>query len=56
MQGHMDELWGLATHPNQHHFLTCGDDKNLYLWDTLSHSAIWCKEMPVSIQQTCYDT
>lgn len=45
IQGHMDELWGLATHPNQHQFLTCGYDGLLYLWDTLTHSAIWCKEI-----------
>ena len=44
----MDELWGLATHPNQHHFATCGDDKSLFLWDTLSHSAVWSIELPVS--------
>lgn len=46
VQGHTDELWGLATHPQQNQFLTCGYDKMLYLWDTLTHGVIWCKEMP----------
>ncbi|XP_071079314.1 echinoderm microtubule-associated protein-like 2 isoform X12 [Haliotis cracherodii] len=45
VQGHMDELWGLATHPTQHQFLTCGSDKHIYLWDSMSHSVIWCKEI-----------
>ncbi|KAI0213314.1 Echinoderm microtubule-associated protein-like 1 [Lamellibrachia satsuma] len=45
VQGHMDELWGLTVHPSQHQFVTCGYDSNLYVWDTLTHSAIWCMEM-----------
>lgn len=27
------ELWGLATHPHKHYFVTCGDDKTVRLWD-----------------------
>ncbi|XP_046557934.1 echinoderm microtubule-associated protein-like 2 isoform X13 [Haliotis rubra] len=48
VQGHMDELWGLATHPTQHQFLSCGSDKHIYLWDSMSHSVIWSKEITVS--------
>ena len=49
VQGHMDELWGLASHPNQNQFVTCGYDRLLYLWDTLSHSAVWTLDLPVSV-------
>ncbi|ELT93984.1 hypothetical protein CAPTEDRAFT_152534 [Capitella teleta] len=46
VQGHMEELWGLATHPSQHQFVTCGYDKQLYMWDSLTHSLVWSKEFP----------
>uniref|UniRef100_A0A0B7B2X3 HELP domain-containing protein n=1 Tax=Arion vulgaris TaxID=1028688 RepID=A0A0B7B2X3_9EUPU len=45
VQGHIDELWGLATHPSQHQFLTGGSDKQLYLWDAQSRTVVWNKEM-----------
>lgn len=48
LQGHMDELWGLASHPNQNQFATCGYDRLLYMWDTMTHSAIWMLDLPVS--------
>uniref|UniRef100_A0A6Q2Y6X8 HELP domain-containing protein n=1 Tax=Esox lucius TaxID=8010 RepID=A0A6Q2Y6X8_ESOLU len=35
-QGHTDELWGLAVHPSKPHFLTCGHDKHVSLWDSTS--------------------
>jgi len=54
VQGHMDELWGLAAHPSQHQFLSCGYDKNLYLWDTLTHSAVWVKELPEGAHCACF--
>ena len=59
VQGHMDELWGLASHPNQHQFVTCSYDRLLYLWDTLTHSAIWTLDLPVSMlyhefHETCH--
>jgi echinoderm microtubule-associated protein-like 1/2 len=38
--GHDQELWGLASNPRESHFLTCGNDKNLFYWDSLSHSQI----------------
>ena len=47
VSGHTDELWGLATHPQRHQFLTVCYDKSLILWDSLTHSAIWTKEINV---------
>ncbi|XP_041351866.1 echinoderm microtubule-associated protein-like 2 isoform X3 [Gigantopelta aegis] len=54
VQGHMDELWGLATHPSQHQFLSCGSDRHVYLWDSLSHSVIWCKEVSDPLHSCCF--
>uniref|UniRef100_A0A6Q2YY49 HELP domain-containing protein n=1 Tax=Esox lucius TaxID=8010 RepID=A0A6Q2YY49_ESOLU len=44
-QGHTDELWGLAVHPSKPHFLTCGHDKHVSLWDSTSHQPVWNKTM-----------
>uniref|UniRef100_A0A8C9VNH0 EMAP like 1 n=1 Tax=Scleropages formosus TaxID=113540 RepID=A0A8C9VNH0_SCLFO len=42
-QGHTDELWGLAVHPSEPQFLTCGHDKHVCLWDSCSHQPLWTK-------------
>lgn len=39
VNGHDGELWGLVA-CRESHFLTCGNDKNLLYWDSLSHSQI----------------
>uniref|UniRef100_A0A8C8JUY8 Echinoderm microtubule-associated protein-like 1 n=1 Tax=Oncorhynchus tshawytscha TaxID=74940 RepID=A0A8C8JUY8_ONCTS len=49
-QGHTDELWGLAVHPWKPHFLTCGHDKHVSLWDSSSHQPVWTKTMEVDGQ------
>lgn len=41
IQGHTDELWGLATHPFQNIFLTCGHDKQLCMWNGNEHTLNW---------------
>ncbi|XP_061105176.1 echinoderm microtubule-associated protein-like 4 isoform X2 [Conger conger] len=41
VQGHVDELWGLATHPSQNTFLTCGHDRQVCLWNTEEHRLDW---------------
>ncbi|XP_014749249.1 PREDICTED: echinoderm microtubule-associated protein-like 3 [Sturnus vulgaris] len=41
VQGHTDEVWGLATHPNCCSFLTCGHDRQLCLWDGREHALAW---------------
>ncbi|KAF3836751.1 hypothetical protein F7725_004215 [Dissostichus mawsoni] len=40
--GHVDEMWGLATHPSQNIFLTCGHDRQVCLWNTEEHKLDWC--------------
>ncbi|XP_068612113.1 echinoderm microtubule-associated protein-like 3 [Brachionichthys hirsutus] len=42
VQGHVDEMWGLATHPDQSIFLTCGNDRQVCLWSTEDHELDWC--------------
>ncbi|XP_056156749.1 echinoderm microtubule-associated protein-like 4 isoform X2 [Lampris incognitus] len=42
VQGHVDEMWGLATHPSQDVFLTCGHDRQVCLWNTEEHKLDWC--------------
>ncbi|XP_074480612.1 echinoderm microtubule-associated protein-like 2 isoform X1 [Sebastes fasciatus] len=41
VQGHVDEMWGLATHPSQNIFLTCGHDRQVCLWKTEEHKLDW---------------
>ncbi|XP_064408711.1 echinoderm microtubule-associated protein-like 2 [Latimeria chalumnae] len=43
VQGHMDELWGLAEHPTLEQFLSCGQDKLVHLWDAATHQPLWSK-------------
>ncbi|KAL4648208.1 echinoderm microtubule-associated protein-like 4 isoform X2 [Arapaima gigas] len=42
VQGHVDELWGLATHPSENVFLTCGHDRQVCLWNAEEHRLDWC--------------
>ncbi|KAM4825981.1 LOW QUALITY PROTEIN: echinoderm microtubule-associated protein-like 2 [Thomomys bottae] len=43
VQGHVEELWGLATHPSRAQFVTCGQDKQVHLWSSESHQPLWSR-------------
>ncbi|XP_010902353.2 echinoderm microtubule-associated protein-like 4 isoform X3 [Esox lucius] len=43
VQGHTDELWGLASHPFKDLFLTCGQDRQVCLWNAADHSLEWTR-------------
>ncbi|XP_047533848.1 echinoderm microtubule-associated protein-like 2 isoform X1 [Vanessa atalanta] len=43
--GHVDEVWGLAAHPSLPQFASAGWDRLLQLWDALSHSTVWSKDI-----------
>uniref|UniRef100_A0AAY5EQS1 Echinoderm microtubule-associated protein-like 4 n=1 Tax=Electrophorus electricus TaxID=8005 RepID=A0AAY5EQS1_ELEEL len=43
VQGHTDELWGLATHPFKELFLTCAQDRQVCLWNAVDHSLEWSR-------------
>ena len=45
--GHVDEVWALATHPQQNQFLSAGYDQHIHLWDTLTHRAVWSSHIGV---------
>uniref|UniRef100_A0A9J7ZSB5 Echinoderm microtubule-associated protein-like 4 n=1 Tax=Cyprinus carpio carpio TaxID=630221 RepID=A0A9J7ZSB5_CYPCA len=40
VQGHTDELWGLAAHPFKDLFLTCAQDRQVCLWNSVDHIAV----------------
>lgn len=46
-QGHVDEMWGLATHPSVNIFLTCSHDRQVCLWNTEEHKLDWCISLEV---------
>ncbi|KAL3266954.1 hypothetical protein HHI36_011104 [Cryptolaemus montrouzieri] len=52
--GHTDELWGLASHPNLPQFATAGYDKVLQLWDSMSHSILWSKDIGEQAQSVAF--
>lgn len=54
VMGHTDELWGLASHPNMPQFVTGGFDRLLQLWDSLSHSVVWSKDIGEQIQSCAF--
>uniref|UniRef100_A0A3B3BG05 EMAP like 3 n=1 Tax=Oryzias melastigma TaxID=30732 RepID=A0A3B3BG05_ORYME len=41
VEGHVDEMWGLAAHPSQSFFLTCGHDRQVCLWNAEDHKLSW---------------
>ncbi|KAF6732016.1 Echinoderm microtubule-associated protein-like 4 [Oryzias melastigma] len=43
VQGHTDELWGLASHPFKDMFLTCAQDRLVCLWDSTDHKLQWSR-------------
>lgn len=45
VQGHTDELWGLASHPSRDLFLTCAQDRLVCLWDSAEHRLKWSRSL-----------
>ncbi|KAG7511719.1 echinoderm microtubule-associated protein-like 4 isoform X1 [Solea senegalensis] len=45
VQGHTDELWGLASHPSRAMFLTCAQDRHVCLWNSSDHSLQWSRTL-----------
>ncbi|XP_055986515.1 echinoderm microtubule-associated protein-like 4 isoform X1 [Sorex fumeus] len=43
VQGHTDELWGLATHPFKDLFLTCAQDRQVCMWNSVEHRLEWTR-------------
>lgn len=45
VNSHVEELWGVCSNPRESCFITCGNDKNLFYWDSLSHSLLWSAQL-----------
>ncbi|XP_061645666.1 echinoderm microtubule-associated protein-like 4 isoform X2 [Phyllopteryx taeniolatus] len=45
VQGHTDELWGLASHPSKDLFLTCAQDRLVCLWNSSDHKLQWSRSV-----------
>ncbi|OQV21716.1 Echinoderm microtubule-associated protein-like 1 [Hypsibius exemplaris] len=54
VQGHFDEIWALATHPNHHQFATASYDHFLTLWSTSEKSPIWSMEMQDGVHAVAF--
>ncbi|XP_026466422.1 echinoderm microtubule-associated protein-like 2 [Ctenocephalides felis] len=54
VMGHTDELWALATHPTLTQFVTAGQDCLLQMWDSLSHSVVWSKDIGEKCQSCTF--
>eukprot|EP00794_Sanderia_malayensis_P017440 gene17440-19184_t len=54
VQGHVDELWGLATHSTKDMFVTCSTDEKVILWDAENHDVIWVKQLKESAQSAAF--
>ncbi|XP_050301345.1 echinoderm microtubule-associated protein-like 2 isoform X3 [Anthonomus grandis grandis] len=52
--GHSDDLWGLAPHPSIPQFATAGYDRVLQLWDSMSHSILWSKDIGEQAQSVTF--
>lgn len=50
MLGHTEEVWGLAAHPSLPQFATAGHDRLLQMWDSLSHTVVWSKDIGEQVQ------
>lgn len=46
-QGHTDELWGLASHPFKDLFLTCAQDRQVCMWNSVDHTLEWTRLLDV---------
>lgn len=47
LQGHTDELWGLASHPFKDLFLTCAQDRQVCMWNSVDHTLEWTRLLDV---------
>ncbi|XP_031596890.1 echinoderm microtubule-associated protein-like 4 isoform X3 [Oreochromis aureus] len=55
VQGHTDELWGLAAHPSKDLFLTCAQDRLVCLWNSGDHSLLWSRTLDEKEHGHCAD-
>ena len=55
LQSHQaSELWALAAHPTKQQFITCGDDKQLRIWDAEAHRMLKHTSMDTCVRAAAY--
>lgn len=54
MQGHFDELWGLAMHPTRLEFATASEDETLRVWDLSNQTITACAPLRGPSRCACY--
>ncbi len=47
-QGHSEELWGMASHPQTPLAVTAGYDQQVCKWDLLSNRLLW--KIPIEVR------
>ncbi|XP_014271335.1 echinoderm microtubule-associated protein-like 2 isoform X3 [Halyomorpha halys] len=52
--GHTSEVWALAAHPSLQQFVTAGWDSILQLWDSMSRTVVWSKDIGEEGQSACF--
>ncbi|CAG9860783.1 unnamed protein product [Phyllotreta striolata] len=52
--GHASEIWALDSHPKIPYFATAGYDRVLQLWDSMSRTILWSKDVEEQAQSICY--
>lgn len=54
MIGHTEESTGLCVHPSQSQFVSYGYDGRIQLWDTMSRTLIWGKDIENAVTSACF--
>lgn len=54
MQGHYDELWGLAMHPTKPQFCTGAEDETLRVWDLETRTFSMMAKLQGPVRCACY--
>lgn len=55
LQGHaMGDVWGLATHPSEHQFVTCGDDGTVRVWHVPSRRMVMIRDLGTKGRSCAY--
>ena len=54
MQGHYDELWGLAMHPTKLQFCTGAEDETLRVWDLEARTFVGMAKLEGPVRCACY--
>ncbi|KAK6965507.1 echinoderm microtubule-associated protein-like [Biomphalaria glabrata] len=49
IQGHVEELWAVESHPLEQTFISAGHDQTVVKWSAVAHTAVW----KVNVENPC---